>query len=141
MNDKKLLIGPILMFCVLCLCLVGCGPAETSEPTQTVPVSTLDDTALLVGIWENEGQYEAGKDFVETLTLYADGTAAVHLVYQGEDYADLAGSWTAEKGVLTVVLYQSPDSDPVTRVYQYQADETSLTLQGESKEVFYNRIG
>ena len=38
---------------------------------------------LLPGVWVNAGQYSEGRDFVETLTVNADGTLRVHLDYQG----------------------------------------------------------
>lgn len=141
MNNKRPIVWLILTLMVLGLSLTGCHTPGGDAPTETVPVVETDDLALLVGVWENQGQYDEDRDFVETLTLYPDGTAAVHLVYQGEDYADLAGSYLVAGGAISVTLQQSPDSDPVTRIYYYQVDQTSLTLQGQGKEAFYTRIG
>ena len=115
---------------LLCLLLAACGGAES--PTA----STAAPGPILVGTWVNAGQYSEGRDFVETLTLNEDGTAAVHLDYQGKPYADLEGRWTAEGDTLSVDF-----TDPNTkdRSYDYALTETTLTLTGGGKEVVYRR--
>ena len=117
------------LFCLLlCLLLAGCGGRETVTTTESGPG--------LAGVWVNAGQYSDGHDFVETLTLAADGTVTVHLEYRGSDYATLTGAWTAENGVLNVDF-----TDPNTkdRSYTYTLTETTLTLSGDGKAVEYQR--
>ena len=115
---------------LLCLLLAACGGAESPTASTTAPGPGL------AGVWVNAGQYTEGRDFVETLTLNEDGTAAVHLDYRGKPYADLAGTWTAAGGVLSVDF-----TDPNTkdRSYDYALTETTLTLTGGGKEVVYRR--
>ncbi len=107
---------------LLCLLLSAC------RTPRAVPA--------LTGTWVNAGQYSEGRDFVETLTLNEDGTAQVHLDYQGKPYADLAGTWTADGNTLSVDF-----TDPNTRdrVYTYALTETTLTLTGDQKAVEYIR--
>ena len=113
-----------LFVCLLLLCLLLSG----CRTPQAAPA--------LTGIWVNAGQYSAGRDFVETLTLNEDGTALVHLDYQGSPYADLAGTWTADGTTLSVDF-----TDPGTRdrVYTYALTETTLKLSGGGKDAEYVR--
>lgn len=122
---KRLLACLVL----LSLLLTACGDAEGAAAASA-------EAPALPGVWINEGQYSEGRDFVETLTLRADGSAVVHLDYQGRPYADLAGSWTAAGDTLSVDF-----SDPNTRdrTYSYTLTETTLTLTGSGKEVVYRR--
>ena len=115
---------------LLCLLLAACGGAES--PTA----STAAPGPALTGVWVNEGQYSEGRDFVETLTLHEDGTAEVHLDYQGRPYADLAGSWTALGDTLNVDF---SDPNARDRSYSYALTETTLTLTGSGKAVVYRR--
>ena len=115
---------------LLCLLLAACGGMESPTASTAAPGPGL------AGTWVNAGQYTEGRDFVETLTLREDGTAEVHLDYRGKPYADLAGTWTAAGGVLSVDF-----TDPNTkdRTYSYALTETTLTLTGGGKEVVYRR--
>ena len=113
-----------LLACLALLCLL----LSACHTPQTVPT--------LTGTWVNAGQYSAGRDFVETLTLNEDGTALVHLDYQGSPYADLAGTWTADGTTLSVDF---TDPDTRDRVYTYALTETTLTLTGSGKDVKYLR--
>ena len=119
-----------LLCFLLCLLLAGCGGRETVTATESGPG--------LAGVWVNAGQYSDGHDFVETLTLAADGTVSVHLEYRGSDYATLTGSWSEENGVLRVDF-----TDPNTkdRVYAYTVTDTTLVLTGDGKDVSYSRRG
>lgn len=118
-----------ILAALLCLLLLAaCTAPET--PTDTTKALAL------TGVWVNAGQYAQGRDFVETLTLKEDGTAAVHLDYQGKDYATLEGNWTAEGGVLTVDF---TDPDTRDRSYAYTVTETTLILTGDGKDVEYQR--
>jgi hypothetical protein len=121
----KRLFSAILL-CLLLLTACGNPTAATTEPPGP----------SLAGVWVNAGQYSEGRDFVETLTLNADGSAVVHLEYQGKDYATLEGTWTAENGVLNVDF-----TDPNTRdrSYTYTLTETGLILTGDGKDVEYVR--
>ena len=112
----------LLCLALLCLLLAGC------RAPQSGPV--------LTGAWVNAGQYSQGRDFVETLTLREDGTAEVHLDYQGQPYADLAGTWTAAGGVLNVDF---TDPNARDRTYTYTLTEETLTLTGNGKDVTYQR--
>ena len=121
----------LLLALLLCACQDGAPPLPASAPQTTqVPAPSL------AGVWVNAGQYADGKDFVETLTLRADGTATVHLDYQGADYATLEGLWTAADGVLAVDF-----TDPNTRdrTYPYTLTQTTLVLTGDGKDVEYLR--
>lgn len=89
---------------------------------------------LLPGVWVNAGQYSEGRDFVETLTVNADGTLRVHLDYQGAAYADLDGTWVESGKTLTFTM-----SDGTVRVYDYAVSQTELTLEGSGKTVAYQR--
>ena len=113
---KRLLVC-LALLCLLLAACAGKGPA-------------------LTGTWVNEGQYSEGRDFVETLILREDGSAAVDLQYQGKPYAVLEGRWTAEWDTLSVDF-----TDPNTkdRSYRYALTETSLTLTGSGKDVVYQR--
>ena len=131
----------LVCIALLGLLLVGCGETQTADTTASIPASATAGTPTpaaspLVGVWVNAGQYADGHDFVETMTLAADGTATVHLEYQGADYATLTGVWTEESGVLNVDF-----TDPNTRdrSYAYTVTETALTLTGEGKDVTYQR--
>ena len=123
---KRLLA--LLLFLLL---LTACTRPET-PPTAT----TGAPAAALVGVWVNAGQYSEGRDFVETLTLNRDGTASVHLEYQGADYATLEGTWTAENGLLNVDF---TDPNVRDRTYNYTLTETTLVLTGNGKDVEYVR--
>lgn len=118
----------LVCLALLCLLLAACGEAEAPAAEPAAP--------SLVGVWVNAGQYSEGHDFVETMTLSADGSVTVHLEYQGADYATLTGAWTAENGVLNVDF-----TDPNTkdRSYTYTVTETTLTLGGDGKAVEYQR--
>ncbi len=112
----------------LLLCLLLCLLLSACRTPQAVPA--------LTGTWVNAGQYSADRDFVETLTLNEDGTAKVHLDYQGKPYADLTGTWTAEGGTLSVDF---TDPDTRDRVYTYALTETTLKLSGGGKDAEYVR--
>ena len=118
----------IACLALLCLLLTACGDAEHAAASGEAPA--------LPGVWVNEGQYSEGRDFVETLTLHEDGTAEVHLDYQGRPYADLAGSWTALGDTLNVDF---SDPNARDRSYSYALTETTLTLTGSGKAVVYRR--
>ena len=129
----KRLFAALLFLLLLTAC--------TAPEVPTVTVSTTDAAteapgAALVGVWVNAGQYSEGRDFVETLTLNRDGTASVHLEYQGQDYATLEGTWTAAGNTLSVDF-----TDPNTRdrTYTYVLTETTLVLTGNGKDVEYVR--
>ena len=123
---KRLLA--LLLFLLL---LTACTRPET-PPAAT----TEAPAAALAGVWVNAGQYSEGRDFVETLTLNRDGTASVHLEYQGADYATLEGTWTAENGLLNVDF---TDPNVRDRTYTYTLTETTLVLTGNGKDVEYVR--
>lgn len=123
-----------LLALLLCLLLLtACGKPET--PTTGEATAEAPGVAL-AGVWVNVGQYSEGRDFVETLTLNRDGTAVVHLEYQGRDYATLEGTWTATDDTLWVDF-----KDPNTRdrSYLYTLTENGLVLTGDGKDVEYVR--
>ena len=124
---KKRLLA--LLFCLL---LTACAKPEN----PTTGTTTEAPAAALVGVWVNAGQYSEGRDFVETLTLNRDGTASVHLDYQGADYATLEGTWTAENGLLNVDF---TDPNVRDRTYSYALSGTTLVLTGSGKDVAYQR--
>ena len=145
----------LLCLALLCLLLAGCRSAQTAAPetagapssppvttrapvpqTEPEPVPQTEPEPVLTGVWVNEGQYTQGKDFVETMTLQEDGTAVIHLDYQGRDYATLTGQWRADNGVLSVTF---PGEDTRDRSYRYALTESTLTLTGDGKEVTYVR--
>lgn len=117
-----------LCFALLCVLLAACGEAEAPTAEPAAP--------SFVGVWVNAGQYSAGHDFVETLTLAADGSVTVHLEYQGADYATLIGTWVEENGILNVDF---ADPDTKDRSYTYALTETTLTLSGDGKTANYQR--
>lgn len=113
---KKIVIALLLL---LCLLLTACG-----------------QEAGLTGTWVNRGRYEQGKDFVETMTLQEDGSAVIHLEYQGRDYQTIRGEWSADEGTLTVTF---PDGSARDRAYEYALEGDALTLTGGGKVVEYER--
>ena len=125
---KKTILAAL--FCLLLLS--ACGKPET--PTTAAATETA--ASSLVGVWVNAGQYSEGRDFVETMTLREDGSATVHLEYQGKDYATLEGQWTADGSVLNV-SFQDPNTRD--RSYSYTLTETTLILTGDGKEAEYLR--
>ena len=132
---KKLLFAALLVL----LLLSACGKPEAStNPATDATTTEAAETAVsaLVGVWVNAGQYSEGRDFVETLTLNRDGTASVHLEYQGKDYATLTGTWTAEGNILRVDF---TDPDTRDREYSFTLTETTLVLTGDGKDVEYQR--
>ena len=122
----------ILAILLCLLLLTACTVPETPTTAATTEAPALS----LAGVWVNAGQYSEGRDFVETLTLNRDGTASVHLEYQGKDYATLEGTWTAAGDTLSVDF-----TDPNTRdrTYTYTLTETGLILTGDGKNVEYVR--
>ena len=125
---KRLLA--LLLFLLL---LTAC--AETETPTTGTATAEAPAPSL-VGVWVNAGQYSEGRDFVETLTLNRDGTAVVHLDYQGKDYATLEGTWTAAGDTLSVDF---TDPNVRDRTYSYALSGTTLTLTGDGKDVTYQQ--
>lgn len=128
----------LLLFCLL---LAGCGAGEAAAPEveasrETAAPETREGAAL-VGSWENRGQYSQGRDFVETMILEENGTARIHLDYQGEPYADLEGQWLARNGELLVTFRGDDARD---RSYSYAVRDGVLTLTGDGKEVTYQRV-
>ncbi len=124
---------------LLCLLLAGCTtpPREEDESTAPPEIETQHVSAgALCGTWVNEGQYEPGRDFVETMTLQKDGSAVIHLDYQGNSYATLVGRWKAQADTLSVTFTDGKTRD---RIYQYALTETTLTLTGDGKVVEYTR--
>lgn len=111
---KKLL--PLLL-CLLLLC--ACGRSEKATP---------------VGTWVNAGQYTEGREFVETMTILADGRLSVHLDYQGRPYADLTGSWRLEGETMTFTM-----DDGTVRVYTVAVSGDELTLKNNDRTVVYAR--
>lgn len=137
----------LLPVAALVVCLCACG--GTGQPVQTTAPLSTEETQerqplpyrpsdALAGVWENSGNYSDGRSFVETLTLNADGTARIHLDYEGEDYATLTGTYEAEDGVLTVVI--DDEEEPYEKVYAYVLSGDSLTLQSDEKTVTYTRV-
>ena len=120
----------VLLFLLL---LSACAKPEI--PTTAV-TETEAAAPSLVGVWVNAGQYSEGRDFVETLTLNRDGTAIVHLEYQGADYATLEGTWTAAGDILSVDF---ADPNVRDRTYSYALSGTTLTLTGDGKDVTYQQ--
>ena len=109
-----------LIFLLCCLLLAGCGEKKPA----------------LTGTWVNEGQYTEGRDFVETMTLKEDGTALVHLDFQGKPYADLEGTYVlAEADEMLIVTL----SDGTVRAYRFTLTDTTLSLVGNGKSVEYRR--
>ena len=146
-----------ILICAALLLLCGCGSPRNSadaasaassadaaltEPTPEAVPSLLTEAAPflpperdpLFGTWVNAGQYETGREFVETLTFSPDGSVKIHLDYQGQPYADLSGSWTRDGSILTFSL-----SEGTTRVYTYTVDGRTLILSGNDRQVEYLR--
>ena len=116
------------------------APAETGRPTASADPSEETEPLLhpdrdpLLGTWVNAGAYEEGRDFVETMTIEAEGTVRVHLDYQGSPYADLTGSWTRSGNSLTFSM-----SDGSVLVYEYSIDGRMLILTGNGKRMEFLR--
>ena len=113
-----------ILSCFALLSLLLCACAEKPAPSG------------LIGTWVNAGQYDDGRDFVETMTLREDGTITVHLEYQGRDYATLEGTWHTEQDVLTVDF---TDPNVRDRTYTCTLSGDRLILAGDEKAVEYSR--
>ena len=125
----------LLLFWVLLL-LTGCAAKPAADPSETE--ETADERQEVVGVWRNAGQYEEGKDFVETLTLDENGGCTVHLEFMGEDYQTLEGSYTVQGGVLFTEYADA--GGKISRSFQYTRDGRELILKTETKTVTYLKI-
>ncbi len=125
----------LLLFWVLLL-LTGCASKPAADPSETE--ETADERQEVVGVWRNAGQYEEGKDFVETLTLDENGGCTVHLEFMGEDYQTLEGSYTVQGGVLFTEY--ADEGGKISRSFQYTRDGRELILKTETKTVTYLKI-
>lgn len=137
----------LCLILILALLLVGCKAAHTgpSQPTGEPPATTAaprpsaDEQALLVGVWRNAGQYEEGRDFIETMALDEGGVCTVTLDYQGvEAYQTIEGVYTVEDGVLSVRF--EDENGGYERVYRYELDGRTLVLDSGTKRAEYIRI-
>ena len=141
-----------LFICVfICLLLVGCtaAPAEQSpEDTQpeqlpetetTLPVELPGQGAEAVfGVWRNAGQYQEGREFVETMTLDETGACEIQLDYQGEPYQTLRGTYYVMGEWLYTTLYD--DGEEIHRDFLFTRDGRELILESESKTVTYIKV-
>lgn len=146
MNQMKKNIVCVLLV-LLVLSFFGCGTQTqeettlsettqtTQQPAETQPAHFTDDPQI-AAVWINSGQYSDGHDFIETMSLLSDGSAMIHMDYQGSDYETLFGTYTARQGVLTVYIEAD---EPYQRQYQYELDANILTLYGQDKTVVYRR--
>ncbi len=139
MNKK---IWFLAVVCSLAL-LAGCASKAPSSDFDTVPSGQEQPAPTqaadrLLGTWENQGQYEEGKDFVETMTLSDDGSAIIHLEYQGSDYATISGAFTADETTLTVHITST--QEPYDREYTYTLSGNQLELVGNGKTVNYVKL-
>ena len=132
----KRFFAVILLLCLLTGCTARTEPAqpETEAPTQ----ETVDEQKILVGTWRNEGQYNEGHDFVETMTLDAGGLCTVHLEYQGADYQTLEGTYIVSDGLLYTTL--KTGNETVQRNFRYTLEGRELTLETNSKTVIYTKV-
>lgn len=140
MDKKQIRIVCLLLLLTLLLCSCrvrdrvpdAASDTEAARPLPTTEPQLPPERDPLPGTWVNTGRYSEGRDFVETLELREDGTFQVHLDYQGQPYADLAGSWTREGKTLTFTM-----EDGTVRVYTYSLDGRFLNLTGNGKTVEY----
>ena len=140
----------IILCLMIFMLLVGCAaPAQDvmddTQPEQVPETETTaevdrpgQDAEEVFGVWRNVGQYEEGREFVETMTLDPYGECLIQLDYQGELYQVLYGSYYVAGGWLYTTL--DNDGEEVHRDYAYTRDGRELILENESKSVTYIKV-
>lgn len=135
---KRTLLPALLLLLVLALCACA-GRKSSAAPSPSEDQTLAPEAEELLGVWVNAGQYAEGRDFVETLSLSSDGTAVIHLDYQGRDYATLKGTFETQAGVL--IIHLSENGQAYDRVYDYTLENGDLILTSEQKTVRYHPSG
>lgn len=126
---------------LLCLLLAGCAAKEPATPAPSdteATEATIDEQKILVGVWQNQGQYSEGRDFVETMTLDEGGICTIHLEYMGADYRTLEGTYIVDNGMLYTEY--DDNGETVHRNFKYTLSGNILTLETETKTVQYIKI-
>lgn len=122
---------PALCALLLALLLLSaCGRSAAPAPQEPTPTVTEQGNEALLGIWNNAGTYENGRDYLEILTLNADFTAELALIYDGEETYRYSGSYSVAGSRLRVTFFMN-GQDTVFD-YRYAVDGTLLTLQDEA---------
>ncbi len=126
----------IVLLALLILSLAACGEQtqDTPAPTQSAVVEPALDSSL-AGTWTMSGEFAEETDYIETLTIDADGTICVQLDYRGEPYQTLTGTWYTEDRHLVVAI--TSVDEPYTMDYQYLVDGRTLTLQSDRGTYVY----
>ena len=145
----------IFLCFLICLLLVGCAapaqdamddtqPEQTDAP-ETEAVETTEPVDRpgqgaeeLFGVWRNAGQYEEGREFVETMTLDEEGNCYIQFDYQGEPYQLLRGTYY----VVGRWLYTTMETgeEETCRNFIFTRDGRELILESETKTVTYIKI-
>lgn len=131
----------LLLLCALLLALLTLSACSRSSediaPQASVPTVTAQPDEALLGVWNNAGAYENGRDYLEILTLNADFTAELSLIYDGEETYRYSGSYSLAGSRLRVTFFMN-GQDTVFD-YRYTVDGTLLTLQDEAGRYTYVR--
>lgn len=127
---------------LLCLCLLlwaGCedkNAQESSDNAQSDAPSTelVIDQALL-GVWVSADEGE--RNMVESLYFYENGSIVIELLYEGDPYGTLYGSYTVDGHNLLCDITEG--TTPYKVNYEYRIDGRMLTLTDDDGPANYLR--
>lgn len=130
----------VLICCLLCLLLCGCGESAVQEVASTAPTQQESLAAEpipreLPGVWVSASGGE--RDMIETITFGEDGSLMVHLDYEGSDYSTVTGTYCIKEGKLVCDI--TGGTTPFQKEYTFRIDGRELYLTDEDSEAHYLR--
>ena len=130
----------LLICCLLCLLLCGCGEsaAQESASTASTPQESLAAEPIpqeLPGVWVSASGGE--RDMIEMITFGEYGSLMVHLDYEGSDYSTVTGTYCIKGGKLVCDITEG--TTPFQKEYTFRIDGRELYLTDEDGEAHYLR--
>lgn len=130
----------VLICCLLCLLLCGCGAQAETPPTETDALPTESSAAEpipreLPGVWVSASAGE--RNMIETITFGENGSLMVHLDYEGSDYSTVYGTYCIWDGKLVCDITEG--AAPFQVEYAFRIDGRELYLTDEDGEAHYLR--
>lgn len=130
----------LLLCCLLCLLLCGCGESALQEPSaaEPTPQESLSAEPIpqdLPGVWVSASGGE--RNMIETITFGEDGSLIVHLDYEGSDYSTVFGTYCIKDGKLVCDITEG--TTPFQKEYTFRIDGRELYLTDEDSEAHYLR--